>query len=77
MALRLLRQLQFDMFQLEYDIACSKSSTTTSSTTSIRQHHHHDSATVRLHQPRHARTSFWASTRDYDVKENLGLESLP
>jgi hypothetical protein len=55
------------------------SSSMTSPTASIRQHHHHDLATVRLHRPRHARASFGALTRDiqdYDVKENLGLESL-
>jgi hypothetical protein len=45
---------------------------------SIRQHHHNDLATVRLHRPRHARTSFGALThdmQDYDFKERF--ESLP
>jgi hypothetical protein len=45
---------------------------------SIRQHHHNDSATVRLHRPRYARTSFGALTRDmqdYDFKARF--ESLP
>jgi hypothetical protein len=53
-------------------------STTTSPTASIRQHHYNDSATVQLHRPRHARTSFGALTRDmqdYDFKARL--ESLP
>jgi hypothetical protein len=69
---------RFDIFRFEYDIAYSKHSTTTLPTASIRQHHHHDSATVRLHRPRHARTSFGALTRDmqdYNVKARL--ESLP
>jgi hypothetical protein len=45
---------------------------------SVRQHHHNDSATVQLHRPRHARTSFGALTRDmqdYDFKARF--ESLP
>jgi hypothetical protein len=78
--LRLLRRLRVDIFRLDNDIAYSKHSTTTSPTASLRQHHHHDSATVRLHRPRHARALFGALTRDiqdYDIKVNLGLESLP
>jgi hypothetical protein len=53
-------------------------STTTSPTASIRQHYHNDLATVRLHRPRHARTSFGILTRDmqdYDFKARF--ESLP
>jgi hypothetical protein len=68
------------IFEFAINIAYSKHSTTTSPTTSLRQHHLHDSATKRLHRPRHARALFGALTRDiqeYDVKENLGLESLP
>jgi hypothetical protein len=45
---------------------------------SVRQHHHNDLATVRLHRPRRARTSFGALTRDmqdYDFKARF--ESLP
>jgi hypothetical protein len=59
------------IFEFAIDIAYSKHSTTTSPTASLRQHHHHDSATVRLHRPRHARALFGALTRDiqdYDVK---------
>jgi hypothetical protein len=45
---------------------------------SVRQHRHNDSATVRLHRPRHTRTSFGTLTRDmqdYDFKARF--ESLP
>jgi hypothetical protein len=73
-----LRLLRFDIFRLDSNITYSKYSTTTSPTTRIRQHHHDDSTTMRLHRPRHARTSFGALARDmqdYDVKARL--ESLP
>jgi hypothetical protein len=81
---------QFDIFRFEYDIAYSKHSTTTLPTASIRQQHclqqafdniitmirppcdstDHDMQELHL-LPSHA------TYKDYDVKKNLGLESLP
>jgi hypothetical protein len=56
----------------------NKYSTMTSPTTSTRQHPHDDSATMRLHRPRHARTSFGVPTHDIqDYNIEARLESLP
>jgi hypothetical protein len=52
-------------------------------TASVRLHHHGDSAIIRLHRRNDFASmsaSFGASIcdiQDYDIKENLGLESLP
>jgi hypothetical protein len=92
-ALRLLRRLQSTVFDFcqpptsntnlfAYNDQAFGGSTTTlpltiRETASVRQYHHSDSATVQLHRPRHARTSFGSLTRDmqdYDFKARF--ESL-